>query len=258
MGVVSIILELFFSLLSYFFIDIHIIYQKHTRCTMQKIKKLSVLIIILVLSVVFLVACNSEKDPVNEEKNNISYLQSSFYHGKSPNFEVKISCGKSEVLFIADGKTNECKTFSTITVIPCSVDLYNHEYTFTLTGDKGETGGTLVKDSFGAYYQADIDLSQIGKVISVKLTYSNKNEEIALIDMLDGKIDGMKALEVAQEALKDKLEADNKEREIYIRMINNTNKPESEYFWYVAFIANPTDYYCALVNPGDGKIISIT
>lgn len=225
---------------------------------MQKLKNIVILTLILTLVIVLFVGCNNETQGNVEEKENISYLQTCFYHGKSPNFEVKICGGKSEILFIADGKTNECKNFSTITVIPCSVDLYNHEYEFTLTGDKGEVTGTLVKDSFGAYYQADIDLTKVGAITTVKLTYSSKNEELSLTDMLENKVDGMNALNVAKDALKEKLEADNKDREIYIRMINNTNKPESEYYWYVAFIASPTDYYSALINPSDGKIISIT
>lgn len=225
---------------------------------MQKIKKISVILAIILLTLCFFVGCNPDSNPECEEKSNISYIQNMFYHGKSANFEVKISCGKSEVLFIADGKTNECKNFSTITVIPCSVDLYNHEYTFTLTGDKGEVSGSLVKDSFGAYYQADIEIEKVGNITNVKLTYGKKDEEITLANMLDGKIDATKALDTAKDALKEKLNADNKDREIYIRMINNTNKPESEYFWYVAFIATPTDYYSVLINPEDGKIVSIT
>lgn len=225
---------------------------------MQKSKKLIFIVFILLLSSFILVACNQMGKVDTEQKNNISYIQNEFYHGKSRNFEVKICSGKSEVLFIADGVTNECKDFTTITVIPSSVDLYNHEYSFTLTGENGETSGDLIKDSFGAYYQADVNLSTIGKVTSVKLTYGKNSEDVEISDMLEGKVDGMKALEVVKEALAERLTADNKDREIYIRMINNTNKPESEYYWYVAFIANPTDYFSALVNPQDGTIVSIT
>ena len=225
---------------------------------MQKSKKLILIAFIIILSLFILVACNPSTNTDNEQKSNISYIQHEFYHGKSANFEVKICSGKSEVLFIADGVTNDCKDFSTITVIPSSVDLYNHEYTFTITGENGETSGSLVKDSFGAYYQADIDSSAVGKITSVKLSYGKNNEELEVTNMLEGKVDGMKALEVVKEALKERLEADNKDREIYIRMINNSNKPESEYYWYVAFIANPTDYFSALVSPDDGTIVSIT
>lgn len=225
---------------------------------MQKFKKILLTSFIIIITCLFLVACNQKTNTDDEQKSNISYIQNEFYHGKSGNFEVKICSGKSEVLFIADGVTNECKDFSTITVIPCSVDLYNHEYTFTLTGESGETTGSLVKDSFGAYYQADVDLKTVGKVTSVKLSYAKNTDEIEVTDMLAEKIDGMKALEIVKDALTERLEADNKDREIYIRMINNTNKPESEYYWYVAFIANPTDYFSALVNPADGTIVSIT
>lgn len=225
---------------------------------MQKLKKISIILLLSVFIIIFSVACSPKSDDNVEEKNNISYIQNTFYHGKTSNFEVKICSGKSEVLFIADGKTNECKEFCTLTVIPSGVDLFNCDYSFTIIGENGETKGTLTKDSFGAYYLSDVEIKNLGKITNVHLSYNSKTEEVPMTDMLEGKVDGMKALEVIKGALADKLKANDKEREIYIRMINNTNKPESEYYWYVAFIATPTDYYSGLVNPADGSIISIT
>lgn len=223
-------------------------------------KKIIILCLIALMAVIMTIctSCKPSETVEPQEDNNISYIQTSFYMGECANFKVKITEGKKEVLFVADGKTNECKDFSTVTLIPDSTDLFNNEYKFTLIGESGELSGTLNKDSFGAYYYLDIDISSIGKPNKIVITYNDINKEIELTDMLENKIDAMRALEVAKETLKSKLDADNKEREIYIRMINNTTDPDSAYYWYVAFIANPTDYYACLIEPTNGDVVSCT
>lgn len=225
---------------------------------MKKIIMIMILLVVCAITITALVSCKPNEDITPNEENNISYIQTTFYRGAVANFEVKIIGGKKEVLFVADGKTNDCKKFSTVTLIPDSTDLYNNEYKFIVTGENGELSGTLNKDSFGAYYYLDIDLSSIGKLNKICISYGNQEKEIELVDMLDNKIDAMGALDIAKQTLQAKLEADNKEREIYIRMINNTTDPDSTYYWYVAFIANPTDYYACLIEPSNGGVVSCT
>lgn len=225
---------------------------------MKKIIMITCLLIVCAISISIFVSCKPSEDNTPKEENNISYIQTTFYRGTITNFEVKITAGKKEVLFVADGKTNDCKDFSTVTLTPDSTDLYNNEYKFTVTGENGELSGTLNKDSFGAYYYLDIDLSSIGKLNKICISYDSKEKEIELVDMLENKIDAKGALEIAKQTLQAKLDADNKEREIYIRMINNTTDSNSTYYWYVAFIADPTDYYAGLIDPIGGGVVSCT
>ncbi len=221
-------------------------------------KFIALICIVLVIGLAFsLVGCK-DKPQESEKKDCISYIQTTFFKGNNQNFEVKICQGVSELLFVADGKTNEKKPFSRITLTPNSVDLFENEYTFQVIGDKGEVSGSFNKESFGAYYMADISLETIGTPQHVVISYQNNKKEIELTNMLSGCISALDALNKAQEALNENLEKDNKDREIYIRMINNQSNPQSTYYWYVAFIANPQDYYAVLVNPTDGTIINKT
>lgn len=215
------------------------------------------LLLIVVLSVFALVGCEKKQDEP-EQKENISYIQTGFYLGKSGDFEVKIIKGNKELLFVADGKTNDCKDFCTLTLTPSSVDLFDNEYSFVIKGDSGEVEGKLDKDSFGAFFEQEVDVSALGKIESVTIKYGKKNQEIPVQDMLENSISAKDALEKAKKVLSERLSADDKDREIYIRLINNTVNPTSEYYWYVAFIANPTDYFACLVSPKDGSIISQT
>lgn len=240
------------------FIGFYIKSNKKGVFNMKKIIMIMILLIVCAITITVLVSCKPSEDNEPNEKNNISYIQTSFYRGFITNFEVRITAGKKEVLFVADGKTNDCKEFSTVTLIPDSTDLYNNEYKFIVTGENGELSGTLNKDSFGAYYYLDIDLSSIGKLKKVCISYANQEKEIELVDMLENKIDAKGALDIAKQTLQAKLDSDNKEREIYIRMINNTTDPNSTYYWYVAFIADPTDYYACLIEPINGGVVSCT
>lgn len=216
------------------------------------------IVLISILCVGLFSGCNK---PSIEDSDiqNISYYQTTFYRGLTNNFEVKICAGNSEVLFVADGKTNECKDFCTITVIPLSVDLFNYDYKFKIEGENGTIEGDLTKDAFGAYFSSDIEIDSLGQILKTTLLFAKDNSvNIDMQNLLSDCIDGKKAIDIAKDSLKDKLDSDNKDREIYVRLINNSNKPESEFYWYVAFIANPTDYYSCLISPKDGSIISVT
>ena len=212
-------------------------------------------ILCVLCAVLSLSAC--QKVPAEQEESHISYMQQAFYLGKTKDFTTRLVMGVSEAMFVADGKTTDVRSFATLTVVPQHVDLFNEAYDYTLKGDKGEISGALDKDSFGASYSAAIsDLAAIGTPVEVTVKSNKIEESIPLADMLSESITGVKALEIAEAQLTDKLTASDKEREIYVKYINDAESDASDYYWYVAFIASPTDYYAVLVAP-DGKIVSV-
>ena len=218
----------------------------------MKSKLLSIISAILLFTICFTACKAQESEPA---PTNISYCQNSLYVGKTADYNVSLSEGISEILFVADGKTVETENFVELKIIPTSQDLINQTLKYKLTGEKGEIEDVLDKDAFGAYFSATPDMSVIGKPI--KLTIMGKSEtQVELTDVLAGKLSSSQALSAAREVLNEKLKADGKDREIYVRMINNAEKSDSPYYWYVAFIAAPTDYYSAVVDPASGKIVS--
>lgn len=221
---------------------------------MKKIVITLILIFIAITATLAFTAC--QKPAETPEDDHISYMQQSFYMGKTKDFTVRLTGGVSETLFVADGRTVNVVPFTTLTVIPQHVDLFNEAYDFTLTGDAGTVSGKLDKDSFGASYSASVDLTSVGTPLSVTVRSDKIEQTIDLADMLKGSVTGTAALDVAQRQLADKLAASQKEREIYVKYINDADSAASDYYWYVAFIASPTDYYAVLVSP-DGQIVSV-
>ena len=212
-------------------------------------------IVALCILCVGTVACT--KPPIEEPQENISYMQQSLYCGKTKDFAVRLATGISEKMFVADGRSDEVGDFATLTLVPQHVDLFNDAYTYTLVGTEGRIEGELTKDSFGASYSTDLaDIAKVGTPTSVTVASDNAQCTIELTDAMAGSITADEAKKVAQTHMQDKLDASKAEREIYVKYINDGENEQSAYYWYVAFIAAPTDYYAVLVD-GQGKILSV-
>ena len=220
---------------------------------MKKNYLLSIVAAVLLVCVLFAACAKKEEEEPAEE---VSYCQTQLYVGGNADYKITLTAGKSEQLFIADGKTTDVGDFVLLTVTPTSTDLMNADLSYTLAGENGAHSDALVKDAFGATFTSEPDLSVVGKPQSVTIKNGSAEIEIPLQDMTEGIVTPKQALYTAKEALKDKLNGDDKEREIYIRLINNAEKPESSYFWYVAFIAAPTDYYSVVIDPASGSVVS--
>ena len=195
-----------------------------------------------------------------EEVCEISYIQEELYTGESANFMVTVASGKSENMFIANGTAGDLVDFATLTVTPLHVDLFNCDYQYKLIGENGELCGEMKKDTFGTSFIAELkDYKTVGKLTCVKIIRIDAEEEIALTDRLLDKINSEEALKIAKENLADKI-AEEKDagiykREIYVKYINDEKNAKSDYFWYVAYIASPTDYWALLIDPVSGKVI---
>ncbi|MBQ7653419.1 MAG: hypothetical protein IJS93_03515 [Clostridia bacterium] len=213
-----------------------------------------------VISALLLFAiCFSACSKIEKEQENVialSYCQTSLYEGKNADFVVELTEGTSEKLFVADGKTQETAPFVTLKVTPTSQDLKNVDLKFKLKGDKGEVSAPLSVDAFGAYFTASPDMSVVGKPQEASVLIGADESKVELKDMLEGMVTSQQALSIAEETLKEKLANDDKEREIYVRVIKNADELEAPYYWYVAFISSPTDYYSAVIDVKSGKVAS--
>jgi len=215
-------------------------------------------VIIVVLSAL---AAGCSPDDSNVAADNISYIQTALYTGQSLNFTISIAKGRSEQLFIADGKAGELKEFNTLLVTPLNIDLLNNTYTYRLVGANGELEGALAKDSFGVSYTAELsDIASLGALTSIKIIAVSIEDDICLVDRLADMLDAMEALNLARKSLEEQIvgeTADSRvDREIYIKFINDAKNPTSPYYWYVAYIASPTDYWTVLIDPSTGEIVS--
>lgn len=218
--------------------------------------KKAFLIVLLCMSICLgLVACGGTPA---DEADPISYMQETLYTAENANFRVSLTSGRSESLFVADGKVTDVKDYANLSVVPLHVDLYNDAYTYTLVGSTGTTQGTLDKDNFGASFEGAIpEWDKVGQPMTLTLQYDGHSEEFSLADRMEGCITGKEAEKIAHDAIKDKLEADNHDRETYVRYINDSSTPSSPYYWYVAYINAPTDYYSVLIDPKEGTVLSV-
>lgn len=216
---------------------------------------ISVALVIIALCSI-LVGCD-RKEPIVEEVKPISYMQTLFYVGNDNEFRIKLIKGRGEPLFIADGKSSGNEEFTSLTVTPLNKDQTNSELSFSIVGENGEMSGILSYERLQGVFSSSPDLNGIGAPQTIKIIEGKRTVEIVLTNLLEGRIGCEEALSIAEKTLESKLSADDKDREIYIRLINNSLDPNSEYYWYVAFIASPTDYYSALIDSKSGNVLSM-
>lgn len=100
-----------------------------------------------------------------------------------------------------------------------------------------------------------ITLDFVPKTISV--TAGDVKSDIELNSILDGKLSSADVINIAKDALKEKIDKEysegKAEREIYVKLI--TADRES-YYYYVSFIGDGVDYWAMLIDPSTGNIIS--
>ena len=212
-----------------------------------------ILVAILCLSLSFVALCACNKKTNDEQKDNISRLTEQYYAGESDLFAVSIEKGRREKNFIADGTAKDVCEFAELIILP----LKSNDYTsvsYVVSADDKTVSGEI-KCSSNGEFATSIALDFLPKTITV--TAGEASSEIELNSVLDGKLSANDVIDIAKEALKDKIDkeyAEGKaEREIYVKLI--TADRES-YYYYVSFIGDGVDYWAMLIDPTTGNIIS--
>lgn len=218
------------------------------------------LLLIAIISCIF-VACTPKKSILDTLAEEISYTQEGLYCGSSDNFTVSLSLIKKEDSFIADGVVGKLINENTLSIKPSKIDLLDRSYSYCLSGESGTLEGALLKDILGVTFSAMIENIQgIGTPLKLTITYDDISEEILLTNQLEGAITYMQALESAYNNFKEQidiaLQEKNFGREIYIKYVSDNYNDEKSNYWYVSFIKDRNDYFCALIDPKTGEIVA--
>ena len=160
---------------------------------------------------------------------------------------------KREKTFIADGKATDVTDFAEITVVPLKSNEFT-EIPFTLSSEGGSLSGTLKDSGFGEF-RSEIALDFVPSKVLVG--EEGKQSEIALADVLAGKLGWSDAVNIARKEFADRTATESadgdKSREVYVKLITGDRKT---YYYYVAFIGKGVDYWAVLLDPVDGTVIS--
>ena len=224
------------------------------RSGMKKKIVLSVcIILVFALILVTAAACNRQG---TEEPSYISGTVTSYYVGEDDSFAVVLESGEREDPFIADGRASGAKPFTELSVTPLVAGEYD-EISYTVYGGEGDAEsvtGKLPAGKFGEF-KAETKFDFIPSKIS--LTAGDKTAEIELRDVLAGALTASDAINVAKELFAERIaeeeSAGKTPREIYVKLITGDRET---YYFYVSFIGEGTDYWAALIDPSDGRVVS--
>ncbi|MEG1510260.1 MAG: hypothetical protein RR454_07430 [Clostridia bacterium] len=225
---------------------------------MKKIGSI-LIIIVLIASCALLVGCGAKKTELDMVKDKISYVQTGLYAGKNDSFNVCLSIGKNEGMFIADGKSGNLENFCKLSLKPMKVDMLAKTFTYKITGEAGTVSGEFKKEVLGNNLVSEIkDIAKVGKIKDIDIVFDDKTDKV----VLENKMTGMTwdtALQIAFDNDKESIMKDIVDKvyckEVYIKFINDITNGNS-YYWYVAFIASNEKYTAILIDPLTSKILT--
>ena len=89
------------------------------------------------------------------------------------------------------------------------------------------------------------------------MTAGKEQSEIDLSSVLEGALTSQDVINIAKKEFKEKIDAEYSEgkadREIYVKLIT---ADRTNYYYYVSFIGDGTDYWAMLVDIKTGAIVS--
>jgi hypothetical protein len=189
---------------------------------------------------------------------NICYSDRYVYSGKNNDFSATVYAGAGEKNFLTDGQAVDVTGFCKI-----SLNIINMAYNkltsfgFELKTDTQSFSGTITKDSLSSELSGAADVPDPSKIRAVIIKYGDKNTEIGLADVLDGRLSAGQAydaaLKVFAKEIKSNLKNGSLNREIYIKFVTGYGG-EEPYYWYVAFIASDSDYWAVLLDSKTGAV----
>jgi hypothetical protein len=207
-------------------------------------------ILVLTALAFTLVSCNRGG---GEEASNVSRVTTAFYVGENSNFAVTVDVGKREKIFIADGAATDVEDFREITVAPLKANTYD-SLSFTLLAEGKSLEGTLSVNSYGEY-TAVVSLDFVPSSVEVK--FGTTVQLIELNDVLKNALTPDDVINIAQNEFKSLIEQETSDgelkREIYVKVITGDRV---NYYYYVSFIGEGTDYWAMLIEPVSGAVIS--
>lgn len=217
----------------------------------RKIALVGVAILVLLCTLACFVACNKTKK--QEQSDNVSRRTDAYYAGESELFSVSVEKGRRERNFVADGTATDIIDFCEINIQPLKSNDYE-KIAYVLSGEGSTLSGELTGGNFGEF-TASITLDFVPNKIVV--TAGENKSEIDLCSVLDGALTSSDVINIAKNELKDKIAAENSEgkpdREIYVKLIT---ADRTNYYYYVSFIGEGTDYWAMLVDIKSGSIVS--
>ena len=219
----------------------------------KKLLLLMSAILTVALLMCVLAACNEQGG--GESPRNISRSVDALYVGENGDFAVTLESGVRETPFIADGKVGEVVAFSELTVTPMNVNDYTEiEYVISSADGGATLAGKLTTGRFGEFR---CDAATEFLPAAITLTAGGQTAEIELKNVMEGKLTAEDAVNVAEKQFAERIAAEEAEgkpgREIYLKLV--TGDRES-YYYYVSFIGEGTDYWAALIDPSDGRVVS--
>lgn len=220
-------------------------------------KKQVLLLLFLSFSIMLFSSCASK---FHLAKDNIAEVRTVLYEASNDRVSVTYMCGYREEEYIINGYATPLIEFGVLTFDFEDIRLDNDPM-FALIIGTTRYDGSLEQNPFNNTFVVDIKKIAVANNIIATFISGNIQEELVLKKVnKDWDVDHEKALEIACNKLSSALHDFEKDGiflgECYIKIVNDTEIGDQEYYWYVNIVGRTGKSCSVIINPYTGDILA--
>jgi hypothetical protein len=195
--------------------------------------------------------------------NNIAEVRKYLFEGKKDNIVATFICGQREEEYVANGYSTKLIDFGIITFSGMNLEDYNStDYSYFLSINDEKYSGFLQKNPFDNSLVGDIKKEEVSENDMYAVLKIGEFESAIMLKRYDLqwciKVEDVKniILDKFNKELKYLIKDKEFCGEIYIKFINDSDKNESDYYWYVSIIGRNGGKLNAIISNKTGEVLS--
>ncbi len=217
--------------------------------------------IIVILIFITATACTDQMQL--SFNNNLSEIRRNLFAGSNEHVYVTFMTGLREENYVLDGTSTKKIEFGVVAFsILKSENLYLNNVKYKLIINDVPYEGELARNPYDFTYVADIQkVVEDDAVISAEIISDKIDCKLDLTNISnDWGISYNNAINLGYKAMKSQIKNVSKTKlldgEVYIKILYDTSKPSSEYFWYVGVVFKDGKNMSVILDINTGKVLS--
>ena len=224
-------------------------------------KKKILMFMLLFVGLISLSACGSSKIDLSK---CLIEKRTTLYTAEDELYAVTFSSGTREQDYELDGVVGEMVDFGIVTLSRLdNAPLADDTYTYTVQINDQTYTGFLEKSSVDNSYLADVGASApMDATVKIQITFTGYSFNEELINTSSQfAISADKALEMANEELKEELNNITSDKNVKIEVVmknlkDYSNSETRNYYWYVGVVSTNGDTLGILIDASTGDVIA--
>ena len=194
--------------------------------------------------------------------SNIAEIREFVLVGETEHMSVSLMCGKRERDYKQDGEASDLIEFGVITITIDNIHLLDiSDSRYVLFEGTEKFDGVLIQNPFDKSLVADTGkIIDRNENISIDIYIGNNKSSLKLKEIdSEWTLSSMDCIDILKSKYKNELKSflkDEFEGELYIKIMNDSDKYGSDYYYYVYVIGRNKSSINMIISPKTGEILA--